>query len=65
MNRCKSCGAEIIWATTKAGRKIPLDPEPVKVPLFVFDNGYANDPPPLRQTHFASCPNAKEHRQRD
>jgi len=27
--RCKTCGAEIIWAETPAGRAIPLDVEPV------------------------------------
>ena len=28
MSKCRSCGAEVTWATTDAGKGIPLDPEP-------------------------------------
>jgi len=27
--RCRSCNAELIWATTEKGKPIPLDAEPV------------------------------------
>jgi hypothetical protein len=27
---CKSCGAEIIWVKTEAGKAIPLDAEPTE-----------------------------------
>lgn len=26
MARCRSCGAEIVWMKTKAGKKMPCDP---------------------------------------
>ena len=29
MSRCSSCGAEITWAMTTAGRSIPIDTKPV------------------------------------
>jgi hypothetical protein len=64
VSKCRSCGAEIIWAVTKPGGQwIPLDAEPADLRgLYRFDNGHANRPPPLRMTHFATCPHADEHR---
>lgn len=70
---CKSCGAEIIWALTENGKRIPLDAEPIAPTpgRFLLSN---DDPPvataitiaktPLRQyvSHFATCPNADSHR---
>ena len=62
---CSSCGAPIVWGTTKAGKKVPLDPP---------EDRYARQPntsvlgEPLvviRETwlsHFATCPNADQHR---
>lgn len=29
MSPCKSCGAEMIWARTRTGTAMPLDPAPV------------------------------------
>lgn len=26
---CRSCGAPVIWALTEAGKRIPVDPEPM------------------------------------
>lgn len=47
MSRCKSCGAEIIWIKTPAGKAMPCNPEPVPfMPLAIGDlqlvteNGY-------------------------
>ena len=69
MPTCRSCDAEIIWAMTPAGRLIPLD-------LGLYDNGnielrdgiahVVTDPGdrPRRRSHFASCPDAVQHRQR-
>lgn len=30
MNTCGSCGAQIIWAVTTNGKRMPLDTEPVE-----------------------------------
>lgn len=69
MSACRSCNAEIIWAVTEAGRRIPLDAEPVKSDelrgLFVLYDGperVARTVPPVYRTHFATCPNADQHR---
>ncbi len=45
MARCKGCGARMEWITTRAGKHIPVDPEPVQViegdgrDIFVTDEG--------------------------
>ena len=74
MPACKSCGAGIIWAKTIKGATIPLDAEPTKTGNIVIEDGNAlvyNNPdaiaPRLRSepryvSHFATCPNADEHR---
>lgn len=66
MANCKSCGAEIVWGRTIHDMAIPLD---IKSELrFIF-----RPAPSLRdddrvvvtqtyQSHFATCPNAAEHR---
>lgn len=58
-----TCGASIIFVTTKAGAKMPIDPafkiEATQtfgeVELLEVDNKYS---------HFVSCPNAKSFRQK-
>lgn len=61
---CRSCGAEIFWRKTTAGKMIPLDREPVADGNLSVVNGVAvsaKDVPEsaLRYvTHFATCPNA-------
>ena len=44
LQRCRSCGAAIIWARTQKGKAIPVDPEAVNPPatgniLLVANNG--------------------------
>jgi hypothetical protein len=46
---CGSCSTPIRWGRTKAGKKVPVDLEPV-------DGLYVS--------HFVTCPNADEHRAR-
>lgn len=29
MSTCRSCGAEILWARTERGKRMPLDAEPI------------------------------------
>lgn len=73
---CRSCGAPIEWALTTAGKRMPLDLEPAPQGNLVLDDdgvvwAVAAAPvallakkPPLRQSHFATCPNANHHRKR-
>lgn len=70
MSRCSACPAEILWATTRAGRAIPLnqDPHPqgnVRVkdgvaevlgPLEAYAARAAKEP--LHVAHFVTCPGA-------
>lgn len=62
-NHCRSCGAEIVWGETREGRRMPLNPAQKR---FVFGlktgrllsmNTY--------ESHFATCPDAAEHRKKD
>lgn len=45
MSTCKGCGAPIDWITTKAGKHMPVDPEPVFIVMgggpdyFITDEG--------------------------
>lgn len=72
---CRSCGAPIGWCVTEAGKRIPLDAEPVPdgnmVVLAQFGNapGLALPFDPAKhegwtrwRSHFATCPNADKHR---
>ena len=72
MSQCRSCDAEIIWAKTLPnGKNIPVDPVPVKggnIQLELIGGKqraiiHPSDPEITRHvSHFATCPNAKEHR---
>lgn len=76
MSRCRSCDAEIVWAETVNGKKIPLDAghhlRGVRVkrddPLILADEGDVRAgnavirAVPTYVSHFATCPNAAEHR---
>jgi hypothetical protein len=76
--RCRSCGAEIVWARTTLGKAMPLDPEPategnvqlcmvggeeIAAVLGSADRAAAQlEQIPLYVSHFATCPNAALHR---
>ena len=75
MSACRSCGAEILWAKTIKGHSIPLDAQPAaKGNVVIAENGTAlvyRDPAAIATryvdephfvSHFATCPNADEHR---
>lgn len=81
MNKCKSCGAEIIWIKMKSGRAMPCDPDPVHFSIdkehhrgnvvLVTPDGmtgrFTEDPSSDKIgyiSHFATCPNANQHRKR-
>ncbi len=60
---CRTCGQPIIWCATESGKRMPLDAEPEK--RFVLDP--SSDPMTGRmrntyQSHFSTCPQAREHR---
>lgn len=54
--RCKSCRAPIVWMQTAAGAVIPVDwSEHAPGPPAQFD-------PKVHTSHFATCPQAEQHR---
>ena len=72
MSACKACHATILWATTPAGKAVPLDPNPrddgnltitSQVPLRVryLDADVFPDLPRY-VSHFATCEFASEFR---
>jgi hypothetical protein len=73
VQRCRSCGAPIIWCVTASEKRMPLDAEPVADGNIVLDGEKALYLGPAGQralaadvkrykSHFATCPNAKTHR---
>jgi hypothetical protein len=58
---CRSCGALILWVNTEQGNRIPLDAKSEKR-FIVRDNTARSVNAYL--THFATCPNAEQHRKR-
>lgn len=78
MSACRSCGAPVRWVITSRGKRMPLDAEPVDDGNVVLDMSDRNDPvaivvPPEQilvedgpryVSHFATCPNADQHRRR-
>jgi hypothetical protein len=73
MATCRSCEAEITWGVvTPSLRRIPLDLKPVPDGNVIIDGGgtarvlrAGEDAPEgaLRyRTHYATCPNAAQHR---
>lgn len=72
MAQCKSCHAEIKWAMTTKRKRIPLDIGVVTSGGNVRLTGEWDGPFQVvevvaagegdRVSHFATCPNAKEHR---
>lgn len=75
---CSSCGAPIRWARTVNGKAMPLDADPVpsgnvrlgwiggkQVAILLTDpaeRAAAQIEGPVYLPHFATCPNANEHR---
>ncbi|MCC6352788.1 MAG: hypothetical protein IT577_02815 [Verrucomicrobiae bacterium] len=54
-NTCRSCGREIVWLKTAAGKNMPVNSETVEPGDDVFQPG-------RHVSHFSDCPNAGEHR---
>lgn len=74
MASCKTCEAPIIWATTAAGKAMPLDESPVLVggEWVLLPGGQtrkATDEDkglhrPMYMPHWATCPDAPSFRRR-
>lgn len=72
MSTCRSCDAEITWATTEAGKAMPLDATPSETGTHVLVDGLtrrATDEDrrlhrPLYVSHFATCQHAAYWRRR-
>jgi hypothetical protein len=77
MRFCRSCSAPIRWGTTYEGARIPLDFDAAATGnIRWFDDGridvlnakrarvYRQLGVPLYVSHFATCPNAAQHRRR-
>jgi hypothetical protein len=76
--KCKSCGAEIIWAINENGKRVPLDAKNfIPKGLFTLEaEGRDYDKPPravavgtkplglIYQTHYATCPDADQWRRK-
>lgn len=72
MSVCRSCEAPIEWATTEAGKSMPLDRDPVLDGEWTFIGGKtrkATDEDrqlrrPLYKAHWATCPDAASFKRR-
>lgn len=63
-SKCSSCGADIEWSMTERGKAVPLNKPPEKRFIMFFKPG-CPEYVKLVETwlsHFATCPNAKQHR---
>lgn len=56
MAACRSCGAEIVWVKLATGKNAPCDP--AVLTIHTEDGRTVRG----RRSHFASCPNADQHR---
>lgn len=69
-NTCRSCSARVRWVRTKAGKPMPLDPEPNEAGNVTLDEaGVATVHSPQSDAegvrympHFATCPNYRRRR---
>jgi len=59
MAKCKTCGAEIVWGITAAGKKVPMDPPEKR---FVEGSVGRVEVQDTWLSHFATCPQADLHR---
>ncbi len=76
MAKCKSCGAEIIWAVSRSGKACPISAaEYPNGNVVLVPNSDPREPPFAmmvrrdqhpelirRISHFADCPTADQHR---
>lgn len=59
VSKCRSCGAMIVWLKTTTGKNMPTDA--TQAAMHAGRMGGLFDPA-VHQSHFATCPNADDHR---
>lgn len=77
MSKCRSCGAEIVWIKMESGKSMPCDrelvtfisgggPQTFVTPAGKVERGRRSNKGDLTGyiSHFATCPNANQHRRR-
>lgn len=72
MAKCRSCEALVIWAQMPSGKMAPFDEEPDPKGQWVIIGGKARREEledralmrPMHTSHFATCPDAQQHRRR-
>lgn len=74
MSRCRTCRAQIVWVELPSGRRMPVDADPSPAGQIRLDGtfGVVLDTDqtiaarlagePLFISHFATCPDAGQHR---
>lgn len=66
-SQCRSCKSEIFWIITDSGARMPVDCDPRRVYKHTASEG-AKAPTDTASgrgvSHFATCPNAAQHRKR-
>jgi len=59
--QCRTCQAAIIWAVTVSGKRMPLDAKP-EVRFILNEDTGTTSARKTYMSHFATCPNAAQHR---
>lgn len=59
LTRCRSCQAGIVWVKTKGGKNMPVDAD-----TWTQGDPHVFSPELGHISHFATCPNADQHRKR-
>lgn len=68
MSGCRSCGAEIVWAITTSGKRMPIDAAPVPNGNVTLRDDGGDAPTALvgkggtHVSHYATCSEAKQWR---
>ena len=57
--KCRSCGQQVIWIKTVAGKNMPFNPQ-----LVTYRQGDGKEKIVTYISHFATCPNAARHRKK-
>lgn len=68
MSRCRSCGAEIVWTRTLAGKTTPMEHAPDGTWVIIDGTArlanFGDGDAPRYKSHFAVCPQAASWRRK-